>query len=395
MIFFTAEDGYYGEVTQIAIKKIGFNGRPLASTHTRGFLRYTKNLVLSLHELYPQVEIHFFSDKPIASSFKTQHPDFFYHDRFFRPHLLWEQVQLPRLLYLNQIDIYHSTSNVGLPLVHPRTRIGLVVTVHDAITHLSMNHFPPLLDLKGWSAYINWQSAWRATQTSADRFITVSEYSRAQIESLFPSLSTPTHVIPNGVESVFHANPDEADAAILRNYSVKGNYFFYVGGFEARKNISYLIEEFLKFQKTSLFKQNPISLVLAGDAHAFSIAKNPHIVPLGFVEDLHLPALYRNAWAFVYPSLDEGFGLQVLEAMACGCPVLSSNQASLPEVGNSAAHYFDPTLSGDLSNLFERLHDPAAWRDEYKLKGLERAEAFTWTKTALQTFKVYEDILQN
>lgn len=119
------------------------------------------------------------------------------------------------------------------------------------------------------------------------------------------------------------------------------------------------------------------------------------IIKLGFIPTVDLVKIYNLATLYVQPSFYEGFGLPILEAMSCGCPVLSSNQGSLPEVGSQAAAYFDPNSTGDLELKLTKLISNKNKLQELSIKGLKQAEKFSWQKTALETKKVYEQVKAN
>src|SRR5205807_8834777 len=169
-----------------------------------------------------------------------------------------------------------------------------------------------------------------------------------------------------------------------------------------RKNLTRLIDAYASLQRECA-RENFPQLVIAGkrgwlDDEIYRAAnqqnQNERIKFIGYVPDKDLPALYSGATCFVYPSFFEGFGLPVLEAMQCGTPVIAGNRTSLPEVAGDAAVLFDPFDSRALAEAISRVVDNPGYREELRVKGLERARAFSWTTTAKLTLQAYEEALR-
>jgi glycosyltransferase involved in cell wall biosynthesis len=168
---------------------------------------------------------------------------------------------------------------------------------------------------------------------------------------------------------------------------------------EPRKNIAFLLQAFSRLLAER--PQDDVQLVVAGGrgwgdgqpiATMEALNIRPRVIFTDFVEDDDLPDLYRGAQMFVYPSLYEGFGLPVVEAMACGTPVITSNRASLPEVAGDAALLIDPTRPDDLAAAMSALMSSGTLREELRWKGLARAKAFTWEAVARKTMGVYRAV---
>ncbi len=213
-------------------------------------------------------------------------------------------------------------------------------------------------------------------------FICPSEATRRALESLFPRTRGRTVVIPHGVEPRFLT---ASAAGVARRHGIDGQFVLAVGTLEPRKNLIALIEAFVSAAP-------PFQLVLAG-ARGWGgtelddlIRRHADVVrPIGFVPDEELPALYAEASAFAFPSLEEGFGLPVLEAMAAGTAVLTSDRSSLPEVTGDAALLVDPTDVGAIAAGLDRLLSDEELRVELGRRGRERAATFTWARTARDT----------
>ena len=217
-------------------------------------------------------------------------------------------------------------------------------------------------------------------------FICPSRATESALEARFPPVRGRTRVIPHGVSAEFvNASPREVAA----RHDIEGRYVLAVGTLEPRKNLVRLVRAFAALDPAV---RGDCSLVLAGlrgwsieDLDEVTGASAKTVQMLGFVEDEDLPGLYAEATAFAYPSLAEGFGLPVLEAMAAGCPVLTSDRSSLPEVGGDAAVLVDPTDERAIARGLERLLVDDAYRAELRHRGRDRAAHFTWEHTARET----------
>ena len=230
----------------------------------------------------------------------------------------------------------------------------------------------------------------------ARALITVSQYVAKEISGKYRRSST--HVFPiheaSGNDS---AAPRGETSALERKYDVP--FIFAVTTSMPHKNLLFLLRAFKILKDRNLF---PGKLIVAGQLKGtfhkattdFVTANRleQSIILAGFVSEEEKAVCYRDCLFFVYPSLYEGFGLPVLEAMEAGVPVLASNAASIPEVGGDACAYFSPTNLDELVDAMSDLIGDPAKRDELVRRGLRRHKAFTWTKTAVETLAVYEKV---
>jgi glycosyltransferase involved in cell wall biosynthesis len=220
----------------------------------------------------------------------------------------------------------------------------------------------------------------------ASGFICPSLATRKALEDLFPVVRDRTAVIPLGVDSRFLR---AREAGVARSRGIDGPFVLAVGTLEPRKNLPRLVQA---FASSDAARNNGFKLVLAG-ARGWSSAELESVVgrhrdvvrTIGHVPDDELPALYAEAFVFAFPSLAEGFGLPVLEAMAAGTPVLTSNCSALPEVSGDAALQIDPTNTGEIKVGLNRLLTDPSLRDELSRRGRARAAEFTWERTARTT----------
>lgn len=235
---------------------------------------------------------------------------------------------------------------------------------------------------------------------NADRIITISQSAKKDIMDYFKADPEKIEVIyPGFDESVYNAEKDvEADNRVLERHGIKSPYILFLGAFEPKKNIPRLIEAFEKVKKGG---DVPHRLVLGGkrswndkevfDKIAGSDVKN-EIDYIGYVPYRDLPALMRNAAMFVFPSLNEGFGMPPLEAMACGAPVITSNVSSLPEVVGPAGILVDPDNVDEMADAIHKIAVDSNLREELGRKGLEQARLFSWRKSAENVLAVLAQI---
>lgn len=289
------------------------------------------------------------------------------------PFLLWQQT-----LALRQLKANWYLANFFLPLSMPCRGI---VAVHDLSFRAHPKYFPRTI---AW--YMRWLTGWAIRQ--ADYVLTGSEFSRQELFRFYAVDEKKAVMIPYGVGSEFGPAGSEIDSiaeqAILSRYGVTAPYILALGNIHPRKNLARLLEAYLGLQQR---RKSVPPMVWVGLEHwesgeLLERARSAGVILTGFVAQEHLPAFYRHAAMLVYPSLYEGFGLPVLEAMACGAPVVASNTTSLPEVAGEAAVLVSPMDVNALTEAIAQLLDDPLLRQRLQQAGLERAKEFTWTHTA-------------
>lgn len=222
----------------------------------------------------------------------------------------------------------------------------------------------------------------------ADHLIAISEATRRDAVELLGIDPRRISVVHLAVDDALFqpADPEHARAWVRQQFQVDRPYFLYVGGVDARKSVHRLVDAFAQ-----VMERLDASLIVAGHAgprgdqlrqRLEGTAVGHRIHWTGYVADDDLPLLYAGALAFAYPSLYEGFGLPVLEAMSCGAPVITSPLSSLPEVVGSAALFADPTSTPDIARALQRIAEEPSLRAELRGRGLERARRFSWQATA-------------
>jgi glycosyltransferase involved in cell wall biosynthesis len=297
-------------------------------------------------------------------------------------------VYLTYELFRRPVDVLHVQYTAP-----PFCRVPVVVTIHD----LAFERMPETFTRRG---SLQLKLTVRRTAKKAARVATVSEYSRQDLLSIYKLPPEKVVVTYNGVESGFTTQlsvPNEAEE-VRRRFGVSRDFLLAVGSLQPRKNLVRLIRAYsrLRSEREDFRPQ----LVIVGRklwlaSEIFDEVKRQRwgddVILTGYVADEDLPALYRAARAFVYPSLFEGFGLPPLEAMACGTPVVTSDVSSLPEITGDAALLIDPNDERALANALIEIVNNDRLRADLREKGIAQAKKFTWRDAAEKTLRLYQE----
>jgi len=302
------------------------------------------------------------------------------------PRVFDMMVSLPRQLRSRRIGFTHAAY-----ISPPFSPVAHAFTLHCSSPFMRPNFFPPLIRAR-LKALI-----WRGMQ-SAGHVICVSQNVLDLAAEHYGVPRERMSVVYNGVSEHFRPIPAPIWKPVLEKAGVTGPYILYVGRFEPRKNMLRVIEAYDIFRREVAPETR---LVLAGrktwqgdavDQLVRKLDLAGHVVEIGHIPNEDLPAYYSGAEMFLFPSLREGFGIPVIEAMACGTPVITSDISSLPEVAGGAAVLVDPHSVQDIARAMERLHGGGLLRDELRAAGLKRAAAFSWRRTAEQTLALYRQL---
>ena len=304
----------------------------------------------------------------------------------------WEQFALPRAIRKNRPDLVHCLSNTG-PV---RSPAPLALTVHDIIYLESVTF--------GGSAYQDLGNIYRRFITprvmrKAELIITVSEYEKGIISDKCAIGEDRIKVVGNGVSDRFAPVSDLLQLRQFRDaYGLPPSFILFLGNTAPKKNTPNLLRAYAEYFRND---RDALPLVVTDYPRAsiekiLRSANSPEamqkIISPGYIESKAMPLLYNSAAFFVYPSLRESFGLPVLEAMACGTPVIASDSSAIPEVAGKAALLTDPNSVADLASaMYTMAHDPSL-REQLIVKGQERARQFSWRESAKQLKNIYTEI---
>jgi len=363
---------------------------------TFGTWMFAKNLVEEITSLDTRNEYFVFLNPLAASDFYLERPNV----HFVTSHLAgwtvstrlgYQNLILPFLTRFYGLDLLHSLGNHGplLPLVRS------VVTVHDLLPFFDHQHSPkhsPRLRAVGLNFLM------QRSLRRADRIAVDSEFTRDVLVARFAFTGEKICVIQGGLPRRRTPTHTESESTLAR-YGILKPYLLTVGLFPPHKNIENLIHAFARLKYGAGI---PHQLVLVGEpganrvslhAAVAQVAVKDFVVFTGFVSDVEVAAFYSAADLFVMPSLMEGFGFPVLEAMASGVPVVCANAGSLPEVAGDAAVLFDPTDVQDMVRAIREVLQTPSLRLRLVERGMKRVEQFSFRRTAEETLKLYREVL--
>jgi glycosyltransferase involved in cell wall biosynthesis len=361
--------------------RIGIDAR-LWDEPRSGIGRYTHALIEALARIAPDESWVVYVDRPPGPTF----PHVTIRCLPGRQRLVWTLWAASRELRARPVDVFHGVTGFELPLAAPGR---LVTTVHDLIPL----RYPALVPARHrWAV----RGLLGAALRRAARVITVSGATRDEVLARYRLPPEKVRVVPEAAASHF-APPSEARLGEVRaRYGLGAPYLLFVGLLEPKKNLGAVLEAVARLRRRGHWHGE---LVVAGApgwgpdpvAAAHGLGLDAALRWLGPVPDADLPALYAGAQAFVFPSLWEGFGLPVLEAMASGAPVVASRRGALPEVAGDAALLVEPE-PGPLAEALGAVLADARLRETLRAAGLARAAAFSWERTARETLAIYREV---
>lgn len=359
-----------------------------------GIGRYIRNLLTQLQKLD-------FENEYFILLTKNDFDNLEFRDNFkkvlanFRWYGLSEQIKMPKILHGLKTDLVHFP-HFNVPIFY---RGKFIVTIHDLIhQHFQMRRATTKDPLTYKIKQFGYNQVFKNAIFRSQKILVPSNYVKDLLIKKWGvegnKIVVTYEAVDGKIIEIANTLSQKKSGEILEKFNIKQPYLFYVGNAHPHKNVEGLIKAYLLLQK----KYPDLSLVLSGHDHYFwerikqSVAASPlkkDIIFTGSVSDEELVSLYKNASCFVMPSFEEGFGIPLLEAFACGCPVVSSNAGALPEVGGNAAIFFDPTSSGDMGERIDKVINDESLRKEMIIKGQKRVKLFSWEKLAKQTLEVY------
>ena len=371
--------------------KLLVNAIPLAKVNT-GISRYLWCLYSELERLYgDRLEIGYFDGVKVSSTMPRGPTNL---NRWAKAgSLFWKLPPYPALMVRlafhfvrealfrrcsGHYEIYHEAGFFPFAVHH---NLKTIFTIHD----LSLIRFP---EYHPRERVLYSRLFFRRRCKTVDRFLAVSEFTAKEMQSYLGIDPKKTTITLEGYnDKIFSPRHDREIGPLLRRHALPKKYFLFVGGGDPRKNLNVVPEA---LEKAGL----KIPLVVVGWSGWSDEKSRKNVIPLGYVSDDDLAGLYSSATALIFPSRYEGFGLPILEAMACGCPVVTTREASLPEVAGEAALYLnDARNRAELGHLLNKLAASSAIRTELSRKGRIQAEKFSWEKTAQATFQVFLEVL--
>jgi len=362
--------------------RIGIDARAL---HYEGVGKYIKELIKHIAKIDHQNKfiLYFFSKKDLENNSIQQ---FNFHNvilpvDFYSPH---KQFYLYRRLHQDNLDVFHATNHWLIPFKSP---CPVVTTMHDTLIKTARRVIP--FKVLTYGSVVTWV----ALMTS-DKIISVSNFTKREITNLYPKATKKISVIYHGVGSEFKPADEQEIIRIRKKYQLDKKYILYVGSLKNHKNIHRLIRAFSKLSSLDI----ELAIAARLEQRFYNIIQLPLLLGikekvkfLGYVPTADLPGLYSGAEAFILPSLIEWFGLPVIEAMACGVPVIASNTGAIPEIAGEAAIYFDPTSTEEIANSIYKVLKDEKLRKYLVKMGFEKIKKFSWKTTAQKTLSVYKE----
>ena len=378
--------------------KIGIEGQRLFRKKKHGMDMVALELIRNLQEIDHENEYVIFVKPDSDYKVLQQTPNFKIVQLKSGFYPFWEQISLPKAARKAGCEILHCTSNTA-PV---NTQIPLVVTLHDIIymesSYLRILQGSGTLYQKIGNIYRRLVVP-RILKTSR-KIITVSHFEKNRIAQFFGiSGDNRLTAVYNGVSEHFKPITDQIELdRVKTKYNLPEHFFFFLGNTDPKKNTKGALKAFSEFLKIS---KSDIQLVML-DYDKGELEKLLEeiddktliyrIVLTGYVVNTDLPAIYRLSEIFLYPSLRESFGIPMLEAMACGVPVIPSNTSSMPEIAGDAALIIDPFKPEEITAAMIRLINDKDLRTHLILRGYEQAARFSWRSMAQNVLEIYREI---
>jgi glycosyltransferase involved in cell wall biosynthesis len=363
--------------------RIAVNTRLLLKGRLEGIGWYTHQMLERIVRAHPEHEFIFFFDRPYDESFVfapnvtpvVVHPQARHAVLFY----LWFEWSIPAMLRKYKADLFLSTDG----LCSLSTKVPTCLVIHD----LAFEHYPEHLKLSHrW--YLQHYSPRFARK--ATRIVTVSEYSKIDIAERYRIKPDRIDVTYNGAHNAYKPLTWEEREAVKAEYTGGTEYFVFAGALHPRKNVVALLQAFIKFKKRH---RSPIKLIIVGRmawkfeelaALRETMPFRKDVVWAGYMDVDVLSKVMGAAYALIYPSLFEGFGIPILESLKCGVPAVVSNTSSMPEVAGDAALLVDPTDVSDIADKMGLIYKDEVLRNKLVLAAKEQAAKFDWDTSANQ-----------
>jgi len=380
--------------------KIGIEGQRLFRKKKYGMDMVALELIRNLQLIDTENEYFIFVKPDEDNAVLSETPNFKIIQLEGGSYPIWEQIVLPRAAKKYGCDILHCTSNTA-PIF---SAIPLIITLHDII-YMESSYYKIL---KGSaSLYQKFGNIYRKlivpwVVNTSNTIVAISHFEKKRIAAFFflkknQRLAT----IYNGVSTPFKLISDESELRrVKEKYDLPNHFFFFLGNTDPRKNTIGTLKAFSEFLKQSKsdFKLVMLDydrkvleklLVEIGEEKLLN-----SIVLTGYLISTDVPVIYSLSTIFLYPSLREGFGIPILEAMGCGVPVITSNTSSMPEIAGGAAHIVDPYKPEEITEGIVKILEDKEYNTTLIKKGLERKNSFSWKNMAFEYLKLYNEVGQ-
>jgi len=377
--------------------RIGIEGQRLFRLKKHGMDMVALELIRNLQVLDKKNEYIVFVKPDEDESCLTETPNFKIVKLEGGAYPYWEQISLPAAAKKHGCELLHCTSNTA-PV---RCSVPLVITLHDIIYLESWSLFS-----KGFTMYQRFGNLYRrllvpSALKNSKKIITVSEFEKERIRNFF-DWPEDGHLVAvyNGVNDYFKPIYDDKILSDVKNkYRLPDNYFFFLGNTDPKKNTKNVLKAYSDYIKRNgpthklvmLDYEHDALIGLLNEINTPELLDQIHLT--GYVVNTDLPAIYNQSDLFLYPSLRESFGIPMLEAMACGIPVITSNTSSMPEVSGGAAILVDPYKPEELTFAIEKLLSDQKSRLKLREAGFKQAALFSWQKMAGKVLDIYKDVL--
>lgn len=371
--------------------RIGVNTRLLLEGKLEGIGRFAHEILQRIVKAHPEHQFFFFFDRPYSNEFvyadnvkpvvlqpQARHPFLYY---------LFTKVAIPQAIKKHKIDVYFSPDGLGLFT----KKIPSVVAFHD----LAFLHFPQNMSkVERWyydKYYIKYAQ-------NASKLIAVSKFTKQDIVKQYNILPEKIDVVYNGINELYQPLEYDERQAVKEKYTEGCEYFLFVSAISPRKNALNLLKAFVKFKR---FQKTKMKLVMVGrmawKTNEIEEAKDlmpfkEDVIWTGFLPVEELSKLMGAAYALVYPSLFEGFGIPIADALACNVPVITSNTSSMPEVGGEAALYVEPTSVEDITAKLNFIYKDEFLRNSLIRNCAAQAQKFSWDKSAEKVWRIIEEL---
>lgn len=374
--------------------KIGIDARMIIDTYSPTWPNYLSGLLSGLQHLDKSnsyfLYVNYFRRRydKVLQSFPLQ--DNFQFRTLRVPHkianFIFETLHFPMETVVGKVDIFHGPIYTRLNTFYGKS----IVTVHDLIFIRYPDMVPP-----AWLDYVGKNIEYSLRR--ADAIIAISEFTKKDIVDFFKIPEERIRVIHNGVDRYFTPNPENG-MRVKEKFGIGGEYLLSVGANEPRKNLQTLLRAFHALPPT--VKENHHLVIVGVERYRSEqvyamineLQLERYVIFTNKVSREELSCLYSGAAIFIFPSLIEGFGMPLLEAMACGAPVIASNCTAIPEVVGEAGILIEPLNPDEISQAIENVLGDMSLREGLRQKGFKRVSRFSWEKAAGQTLSLYNEV---